>query len=179
MLKLEVVTVEAFDDSKSEFVKNETVILELEHSLVSASKWESKYEKPFLSGVEMSTEETLDYIGMMNLGAEFPPELFSKFSDKNYNEINAYIAAKMTATWFSEEPKTPSTEIVTTEIIYYWMIALNIPFECQHWHLARLLTLIQVCNRKNAPAKKMSRAQSLAQRRQLNDQRRREMGSRG
>lgn len=180
MLLLSIVVTEDFDEATHEFVGADTVEVELEHSLVSLSKWESKWEKPFLNEDEKTKEELLDYIKMMFLG-ELPPEkVLSAISPDNIKEIEEYINAKMTATWFSED-ETPSAfrAVVTAEIIYYWMIALAIPFECQHWHLNRLMTLIKVCNIKNQPRKNMSQSEAGAMQRALNQERRKASGSSG
>ena len=170
MLNLEVVMDESFDESKNEFVIT-VHKLQLEHSLVSVSKWESKFEKPFLSGSDKTQDEILWYIHAMS-SAEIPPEVFSKISPGNISDIQSYISAKMTATWFREEKGVAhSREVVTAELIYYWMIGLGVPFECQHWHLNRLLTLIRVCNEKNKPPKKRSRAEIAQERRSINEAR--------
>jgi hypothetical protein len=180
MLRITIPLQEGFDEATSEFTVLEGVTLDLEHSLVSLSKWESKYELPFLSTVNKTEDQTLDYVRMMILG-EIPPEdQLRRLSAANIKEINEYIDSKMTATWFSprEQAKT-SGETVTAEIIYYWMISLGIPFECETWHLNRLITLIQVCNIKNAPKKKMTRQQQMAEQRALNEARRKATGSSG
>jgi len=169
---------ESFDEEKEEFVVK-TFPLALEHSLVSLSKWESKFEKPFLSENEKTVEEILWYVGAMTLTKNPPEEILQKLSQENLVAINEYINAKMTATTFREKNNMPSREIITAELVYYWMIALNIPIECQHWHLKRLLTLVEVCNLKNAPEKKMSPAELAAKHREVNAKRRAELGTKG
>lgn len=180
MLSITVPGDEFFDDSSQEFVTVGEVPLVLEHSLTSLSKWESLWEKPFLGKDEKSTEEINSYIQCMCLTPDVPPEVFARLSQRNLQEINEYLNAKMTATWFKEVTNTKaSSEIITAELIYYWMVEFQIPFECQDWHLNRLFTLIKVVNIKRSPTKKMPRADLAAQRRELNAKRRAEMGSKG
>lgn len=180
MLKITIKGDEFYNETTQEFVTPDDVVLELEHSLVSLSKWESFFEKPFLGTGEKTPEEIMWYVEAMVLTPNFPPGIFQRLSEENLDEINKYINAKMTATTIAELPNQPrSREIITAELIYYWMIALNIPFECQHWHLNRLLTLVKVCNVKNTPPKKMSRADAAQRQRQLNEQRRAKYKTRG
>lgn len=155
---------EAFDNRKEEFVelwpRKEIVI---EHSLVSISKWESKWHKPFLS-TEKNADEILDYIKCMTITQNVDPVWYTRIDNNNLSDIVAYIDDPMTATWFSEDSKkTTNKEVITSEIIYYWMIQLNIPVEFQKWHLNRLLTLIRVCELKSQPPKKMSKSDLLKQ----------------
>ncbi len=154
--------------------------LSLEHSLVSLAKWESKWCKPFLSNDKEKTyEETLDYIRFMTVTQNVDPRVYENLSRENIQKINDYIEAPMTATTIREKGGKGSKEIVTAELIYYWMIALQIPFECQKWHLNRLLMLIRVCNVKNQPSKKMSKRDVMSRNTSLNAARRKAMGQRG
>lgn len=179
MLTIRVGAVEAFDDSTQEFVVTGGTPIQLEHSLASLSKWESEFEKPFLSTNEKTLDELTFYIKAMTLTPDVPDEMYYILSEKNIEEINAYINKKMTATWFSAAAPETSKEIVTAELIYYWMTAFQIPFECQYWHLNRLFTLIRVCSMKHEKPKKMSRAEVARRNRELNEQRKAQLGTRG
>ena len=180
MLRITVPADELWDENVGEFIPVKEQTLQLEHSLVSLSKWESKWCKAFFSKEDKSREETLDYIKCMTLTQNVKPEVYLGLTRENIDEINKYIAAPMTATVFSDNAmRKHSREIITSELIYYWMIALNIPFECQKWHLNRLLTLIRVCEIKNTPPKKMSRGEIMRRNSALNAARRRSMNTRG
>lgn len=180
MLQIVIPPLESWDEAKQEFVYSKGQTLQLEHSLVSLSKWESKWCKRFLSKEEKTYEETIDYIKCMTITQNVDPEIYSRLSRENVKQINDYIAAPMTATYISEDRTgKPHRENVTSELIYYWMIALNIPFECQKWHLNRLLTLIRVCNVKNQPPKKMGKNATLSRNAALNAQRRRQLNTNG
>ena len=171
---------EGWDDVKQEFVEPECKELQLEHSLVSLSKWESKWRKPFLSDKEKNDEEVLDYIKYMTLTPNVDEEVYKHLTRANYDMIHAYINAPMTATTFSEDKGGKrNREIITAELIYYWMVAQNIPFECQYWHLNRLLTLVRVCNIKNQPPKKRSKKDTANRYAQLNAARRKQYNSKG
>lgn len=179
MLQLQVQVSEMFDEATNTFVAS-YYTMELEHSLVSVSKWESFFEKPFLSAAEKTDEETLWYIRAMVVTPNVPPEIFYKLSQKNIEVINEYINGKNTATTFRETPNSPSSrEVITAEIIRYWMIALNIPVEYEAWHLNQLFALIRVTNIKNTPPKKMSRQETARRQQSLNAQRRAQLGTRG
>jgi hypothetical protein len=171
---------EYYDEEKKEFFVKDTFRLELEHSLASLSKWESREEKPFLGKDEKTTDQVLAYIKDMIVTPNVPDDVLEHLSSSNVSDVNEYINAKMTATWFNElgQRKT-SPEIVTAELVYYWMVAHQIPFECQHWHLNRLITLIRVCNEKNKPQKKMPRQTAIQRQRELNAARRAQYGTRG
>ena len=180
MLRITIPAVEQWDEAKQEFIYTKEQTLSLEHSLVSLSKWESKWCKPFLTKQEKNFEETLDYVKCMTITQNVDPEVYNYLTNENIKEINEYIGAPMTATYFSDE-KTSKTsrEQVTVELIYYWMIALNIPFECQKWHLNRLLTLIKVCSIKNQPPKKRSKKDIMSRNAALNAARRKQLNTKG
>ena len=179
MLRITIPATETWDESKQEFNRTKERTLQLEHSLVSLSKWESKWCKPFLSQKDKTYEETIDYIRCMTITPNVDPDIYYCLTTENLEQINDYINAPMTAMSFSETNVSTNREIVTSEVIYYWMIALNIPFECKKWHINQLLTLIRVCEIKNAPPKKRSRQEILSQNAALNAARRAELNSKG
>lgn len=180
MLTITVPSSEYWDDDKQEFVYTKGGTLKLEHSLVSIAKWESKWCKSFLNTKEKTDDETMDYIRCMTLTQNVDPGIYKNLSIQNIEDIKNYINAPMTATVFSDTgDKSTSREIVTAELIYYWMIAYNIPFECQKWHINRLLTLVRVCGIKNNPPKKMSKGEIMRRNAALNAQRRKQMNTKG
>lgn len=181
MLRIEIpVESERWDEELGEFIIPPGAIIDLEHSLVSVSKWESKWCKPFFSKAEKTSEEILDYISMMAITPDVQPEVWNGLTQQNVNDIRAYIDAPMTATTFGKETRPANNrEVITSELIYYWMIALNIPPEYQHWHINRLLTLIRVCNIKNAPPKKQSKGDIMRRNAALNAERRARLNSKG
>ena len=182
MLQITIPASEQWDEKKEEFVTTKEQTLKLEHSLISLSKRESKWCKPFLSNKEKSHEEILDYIKCMTLTKNVDPEVYNVLTNENIKEINDYIMAPMTATTFSENGvrKKVNNEIFTSEVIYYAMTAYNIPFEnCEKWHLNRLITLIRVCGIKNEPSKKMSKRSIMSQNAALNAARRKKFNTKG
>lgn len=180
MLTITVPGVEMYDEDRQEFITQGDVVLVLEHSLVSLSKWESIFEKPFLGEANKTQEEIYGYIKAMTLTSDVPDEVFDKLSSANIEAINAHIDARMSATWFSDTPSAPqSHDVITSELIYYWMTVFQIPFECETWHLNRLFTLIRICNVKQSKPTKMSRSEVAARNRELNAQRKAQLQSNG
>ena len=173
---------ELFDENTYEFinVKTKEQVLQLEHSLISLSKWESKWCKPFLTKEQKTKEETLDYIRYMTLNS-VSSDVYKHLTKENLEDIEKYINAPMTATTVNdgESGSKVGGEQVTSELVYYWMVALNIPFECQKWHLNRLIMLIRVCNVKNKPPKKMSKREIMSRNAALNAKRRQKHNTRG
>lgn len=180
MLQITIRAPEQWDVANNQFVEPKEWILQLEHSLMSLSKWESKWNKAFFSKREKTHDEIIDYIKCMTLNRNVETEAYMFLTNSNIEEIIQYIEAPMTATVFREDKKGKgSNETVTAELIYYWMIALNIPFECQKWHINRLLTLIRVCEIKNSPPKKMSKREIMSRNAALNAARRKKLNSKG
>ena len=180
MLKITIPAREMFDEVKQEFINTKEQTLELEHSLVSLSKWESKWHKPFIDNRNLSTGENIDYIRCMTLTQNVDPEVYQYLSKENIKQINEYISDPMTATTFSNErSKGSGKEVLTSEILYYDMIALGIPFECQKWHLNRLITLIKVCSIKQNPPQKMSKGDIMRRNAELNAARRKQFNTKG
>ena len=175
-------SIDLWDDQREEFHATKTMkeqTLQLEHSLISLSKWESKWCKSFLSHPEKTYEETIDYIKCMTLTQNVDPDIYYNLTDENVRQINEYIDAPMTATVFPKQQGKRNRDVITSELIYYWMIALNIPFECQKWHLNRLLTLIRVCEVKNQPPKKMSKRDIMSRNAAINAANRKRFNSKG
>lgn len=180
MLTITTNDTEYYNEETSVFVSVKGRTIELEHSLVSLSKWESKWCIPFLGREPKTNEQLRDYVRCMTITKNIPDDFYQTISESLFKKINVYIDHKMTATTFSEIHDTSkNTEVITAELIYYWMIALNIPFECQKWHLNRLLTLIRVCSIKNAPAKKMAKNAILNRNANLNAIRRQQLNTKG
>lgn len=180
MLQITIPETDLWDEASQTFISTKEQTLQLEHSLVSLSKWESKWRKVFFSKTQKTHEEIVDYIKCMTITQNVKPEVYACLTKDNLDQITKYIEAPMTATYFSDNKNSQtSREQVTSELIYYWMIALNIPFECQKWHLNRLLTLIRVCNIKNKPPKKMSKRDIWSRNAALNAARRKQLNTKG
>lgn len=183
MLQIKVpITAEQWNEETQEFIEPKYKVLQLEHSLVSLSKWESKWHKAFLSNKEKTDEELLDYVKDMTITQNVEPEVYEHLTAGNYKEINDYIGDPMSATFISDNGQTGSggaKEIVTSELIYYWMIALNIPVKFEKWHLNRLITLIRVCELKTSPPKKRSRGEIMRQNAILNAARKKQLNTNG
>lgn len=183
MLPIEIPARELFNEKTNEFIQIPRTVLKLEHSLVSISKWEAKYKKPFISKDKKETktrEQTIDYIRFMTLTQNVDPNVYYGLTEENLQAIADYIDDPMTASWVNDEDDgKKSNEAITSELIYWWMTALQIPWEAQKWHLNRLMMLIRIGNAKNKPPKKMSRHAILARNKRLNDERRRKYNTKG
>ena len=181
MLQITIPATEYFNEATQEFIYINEQRLNLEHSLISISKWESKWKKPFLGKDDKTYAESIDYVRCMTLNKDVDPRVYRGIPKSEFERINKYIADTMTATWFNERNNTNkrNSTIVTSELIYYWMVAFNIPFECEKWHLNRLLTLIRICDIKNQPAKKMKPKDVAARNRALNESRKKKLGTNG
>ena len=181
MLQITVPGAELFDEETETFIQTKDTQLKLEHSLLSISKWESRWCKPFLlsdKSQRHTPAEMLDYIKCMTLNTNVPKEVYTALTAENMKAITNYINHPMTATTITDFSKNGKKDIITSEIIYYWMVSYQIPFECEKWHINRLITLIKVCNAKNNP-KKMSRGDLISQNRALNKARRKALHTKG
>ena len=173
MLQITIKGTELFDERTNRFITVKGATLQLEHSLVSLSKWESKWKVHYLNNEKLTPEMSVDYVRCMTTTQNVDPKVYEYLTEEDMRKIREYIDDPMTATTFRKSPKPPSRQIVTAEIIYYWMVTMGIPFDpCQKWHLNRLMTLIRVCDEKNSPKKKMSKREAMNQQRSLNAARR-------
>ena len=175
MKTITIPAAELFDESTNEYIYTRETTIKIEHSLVSVSKWEAKWETPFLNA-KMTREQSIDYIRCMTITQNVDPNIYKAISTSLLNEVNKYIDSKQTATWFNDKKNGPhKMRTVTSELIYYWMIASGIPFECEKWHLNRLITLIRVCQEESKPSKQMT----LEERKALNNARRQKYRTKG
>lgn len=182
MLQIRIDDVDCFDEKTETFITIKGQTLQLEHSLVSISKWESKWKKPFLSLERHTREETIDYIRFMTITQNVNPKIYDFITDQHIMAVNAYIEDPMTATTFSKQEgkgRGPGGKITTSEEIYYYMTAFQIPWKAERWHFNRLMTLIKICEEKNKPKKKMRKGDIARQRRGLNAKRRAKYNTRG
>lgn len=180
MLRLTITGGEFFDEESSTFTQTPDYEIELEHSLLSLSKWESKFQKPFLSSTDKTSSEILSYIKLMVVDDNVDEKVFLKLSQENLISINEYINSSQSATTFGSMPQSRGRgEVITSELIYYWLVAFNIPFECETWHLNRLFSLIRICNIKNSKPQKMNRQEAFERNRQLNEQRKAQLNTSG
>lgn len=179
MLTLEVSPKEFYDSSNESFVDIPGCTVELEHSLVAISKWESKTHKPFLTNTEKSNDEVLYYIECMIVSKHTDLNFIKYLSQREIEQIQNYIQDPCTATTVNNGDSKPSRDVITSELIYYWLVAGQIPFECQYWHINRLFMLVNICGVKNQPPKKQNKKTTMARNKQLNDARRKAMGTTG
>ena len=180
MLIVSIPELEGFDEETGEFVSMPGGTLHLEHNLISLSKWESITHKHLIGNKEITDEEMALYIKCMITDEEYNPELLDRIPASEVVRISEYMADTMTATTFVKSGnESGSGEYISSELIYYWMIACQIPIECEKWHINRLLTLIRVCNEKNQPDKKMSQTEIMSRNRELNRARRKALGTKG
>lgn len=180
MLRIIIEPEETYDESTQTFGFTDRVVVDLEHSLVSLSKWESKYQKPFLSSEKKTSEEIFGYLRAMVVTPDVDLDVLNACSKSDIDKIQEYIDSNQTATTFGAMPERRGpAEVITSELIYYWMVAFNIPFECQTWHLNRLFALIRVCNVKNSKPVKMSRNEIAQRNHEINMKRRAELGTSG
>ena len=180
MLQITIPPAEFYDENSETFLNTKEQTLQLEHSLVSLSKWESKWNKSFLATTQKTYEESIDYIRCMTITQNVDPNVYFGIDSDIIQKVTEYIDLPMTATTFRDDlHRGSSREIITSEIIYQWMISLNIPFECQKWHLNRLLTLIRVCSLKQQQPKKMGKNELYSRNRKLNAARRKSLHTKG
>lgn len=180
MLTITILGDEHYNEVTNEFSHHGNVVLEFEHSLVSVSKWESKFIKPFLTDDPKTAEEMLYYIECMILTKDYPSNILDALTQTNVREINEYIASPQSGTVFKETKQyRKNPEQISAELIYYWLVAYKIPFECETWHLNRLFALIRICSIKNDTGNKKSPREQAQSNAQLNEERKRQFNTNG
>jgi hypothetical protein len=180
MLRIVIEGEEHYNEETETFETVGDVVVELEHSLLSLSKWESEYQKPFLSAGDKTSEEILGYLKAMVVTPNVDPDVLHHCSQQVMDQIQKYIDSSQSATTFGMMPERRGPgEVITSELIYYWLVAFNIPFEVEVWHLNRLFSLIRICNVKNSKQKKVSRRELAERNAAINAKRRAELGTSG
>lgn len=181
MLTLEIGGEEYYDEKQNLFITSKKYKLQLEHSLLSISRWESKWEVAFLSDKEKTREQSIDYIRCMTVRGANDPDVYNYITPEHIELVNDYIGAKMTATTITKRgPKRGGKKIITSEVVYFWMTQYGIPFDpCEKWHFSRLLMLIEVASAESGPQQKMSMKERLAQNRAINNARKAKLNTRG
>lgn len=183
MLKLTIGSDELYDEEKSEFIIKDGFTIHLEHSLLAISVWEQRFCKPFLGRGEKTKEETLGYVEAMILDEDYPDDVLDRMTPHHLSKVNDYVDSPATATTFSDladkKPSRGPSQVITSELIYYWMASANVPFECERWHLNRLFALLRIFDVKNSKQKKMSRSEIASRNRALNEQRKAQLNTRG
>lgn len=180
MLRIDIPEREFFDEETERFGKIRATTLYLEHSLISISKWEAKWHIEFFES-EKTLEQTMDYIACMVLNREIDDkaQVLKFLTEDDVKKINDYINNPMTATRIKDDGRRGRTQKITSELIYCWMVQYQIPFECEKWHINRLIMLIRVISEENKPKKKMTKREIMAQNKALNAARKARLGTRG
>lgn len=179
VLEITIPQTSLYDEVNNLFIDVDEQKLTLKHSLVSVAKWEARWHTPFLDKKNKTYEQTIDYIRCMTLNKNVDQSVYKAITNDIIEKVDSYINDSMTAVVFKKDDSSNGSEIVTAELVYYWMTALNIPYECRKWHFNRLITLIRVCNIKNSPDKKMSKRQTASHYKELNKARRKKYNSKG
>lgn len=170
---------EIYDEEKEMFIDVNEYNLTLEHSLLSISKWESKWHVPYITKKEKTSEQVLDYIRCMNTGKPIPEEVYNYIPGEELDKIVKYINDPMTATTVKTRNNEQNREILTSEVIYYYMFECNIPKECERWHINRLMTLIGVFGVKRDTGTKLSRSEAIARNKMINERNKAKYHTRG
>lgn len=179
MLKIIVPETELFDQTNGEFLTVKKQILMLEHSLVSISKWESKWKIPYLYTERKTLEQDRDYVRCMTITQNVDPIIYKCLTKEVWDKIYDYMNDPMTASNVPSKKKPGVKNIVTAETIRYWMIMFNIPVEYEKWHINQLLALIKYCEWKQSDSEKLTPSELYARNSRLNAERKRKLHTKG
>ena len=174
MITITISDIELYDNTSEEFVTAKGGVFRFEHSLESITKWESEWEIPFLNA-KLTNAQLMHYYQLMCVDEGLTRE---HITPQVVEALSEYMGKTQTATTFQNEGKGDS-RIMTSEVIYAMMAAAQVPFECERWNIHKLLVLLRVISANNAPPKKMSRDEILAQNARLNRERKAKMNTKG